>query len=151
MGTQNINSFHLFFPFKFCLKDLQCKLHLSLRRRYWNWLYKTEGVSDSKESTCRAKVLGSIPGSGISLEKGMATYSSILAWRIPWTKEPGRLQSMGLQRVGHDWATNFHFHTMWNRRWNSRNLLPPSQGRTYYAFLDIQIGFIIDDIEYFRI
>ena len=36
------------------------------------------------------------------LEKGMATLSSILAWRIPWTKEPGRLQSMGLQRVRHD-------------------------------------------------
>ena len=39
-------------------------------------------------------------------EKGMATQSSILAWRIPWTEEPGGLQSMGLQRVGHDWATN---------------------------------------------
>ena len=37
-----------------------------------------------------------------SLEKGMATHSSILDWRIPWTEEPGRLQSMGLQRVGHD-------------------------------------------------
>ena len=36
------------------------------------------------------------------LEKGMATHSSILAWRIPWTEETGRLQSMGLQRVGHD-------------------------------------------------
>ena len=36
------------------------------------------------------------------LEKGMATHSSILAWRIPWTEEPGGLQSMGLQRVGHD-------------------------------------------------
>ena len=36
------------------------------------------------------------------LEKGMATHSSILAWRIPWTDEPGRLQSMGLQRVRHD-------------------------------------------------
>ena len=36
------------------------------------------------------------------LEKGMATQSSILAWRIPWTKEPGGLQSMGLQRVRHD-------------------------------------------------
>ena len=36
------------------------------------------------------------------LEKEMATHSSILAWRIPWTKDPGRLQSMGLQRVGHD-------------------------------------------------
>ena len=36
------------------------------------------------------------------LEKGMATHSSVLAWRIPWTKEPDRLQSMGSQRVGHD-------------------------------------------------
>ena len=36
------------------------------------------------------------------LEKGMATHSSILAWRIPWMEEPGGLQSMGLQRVGHD-------------------------------------------------
>ena len=36
------------------------------------------------------------------LEEGMATHSSVLAWRIPWTEEPGRLQSTGLQRVGHD-------------------------------------------------
>ena len=36
------------------------------------------------------------------LKDGMATYSSILAWRILWTEEPGRLQSMGLQRIGHD-------------------------------------------------
>ena len=39
------------------------------------------------------------------LEEGMATHSSILAWRIPWTEEPGGLQSMGLQRVGWDWVT----------------------------------------------
>ena len=39
-------------------------------------------------------------------EKGMATHSNILARRIPWTEEPGKLQSMGLQRVRHDWATN---------------------------------------------
>ena len=39
------------------------------------------------------------------LEKEMAIHSSTLAWRIPWTEDPGRLQSMGLQRVGHDWAT----------------------------------------------
>ena len=37
-----------------------------------------------------------------SLEREMATHSSILAWRIPWTEEPGGIQSMGLQRVGHD-------------------------------------------------
>ena len=42
------------------------------------------------------------------LEKGMATHSSILAWRIPWTEEPGGLESMGLQRVEHDWVTSLH-------------------------------------------
>ena len=40
------------------------------------------------------------------LEKEMATYSSILAWRIPWTEEPGGLQFMGLQRLGDDWEPN---------------------------------------------
>ena len=42
------------------------------------------------------------------LEKEMATHSSILAWKIPRTEEPGGLQSMESQRVGHDWATNTH-------------------------------------------
>ena len=48
------------------------------------------------------------------LEKEMATHSSILAWKIPWTEEPGRLQSMGLQRVGHDWGTSLslYFHLL---------------------------------------
>ena len=41
--------------------------------------------------------LGSIPGFGRSLKEGMTTHSSVLAWRIPWTEEPGGLQSMGLQ------------------------------------------------------
>ena len=45
---------------------------------------------------------GLIPGSGRSPEEGHATHSSILAWRIPWTEEPGRLQSMGSQRVGYN-------------------------------------------------
>ena len=64
------------------------------------------GGSDDKESVCSAGDLGSIPGLGRSLEKGMDTHSSILSWRIPWTEEPEGLQSMGLQRVRHDWATN---------------------------------------------
>ena len=42
----------------------------------------------------------------------MATHSSTLAWKIPWMKEPGRLQSMGLLRVGHDFTFTFHFHTL---------------------------------------
>ena len=62
------------------------------------------GGSEGKESACNAGDLSSIPGWEDPLEKGMATYSSILPWRIPWTEEPGRLQSMGLQRVGCDWS-----------------------------------------------
>ena len=42
------------------------------------------------------------------LREEMATHSCILAWKIPWTEGPGRLQSMGLQRVGHDWATELN-------------------------------------------
>ena len=60
------------------------------------------GGSDGKESACNAGDLCLIPGWEDPLEEGMAIYSSILAWRIPWTKEPDRLQSIGLQRVGHD-------------------------------------------------
>ena len=47
------------------------------------------------------------------LEKEMATCSNILAWKIPWTEEPGRLQSMGLQSVGHDYA---HYVVMLKKR-----------------------------------
>ena len=43
------------------------------------------------------------------LEKEMTTHSSILAWRIPWTQEPGKLWFIGLQRVGHHWAISLHF------------------------------------------
>ena len=60
------------------------------------------GGSDGEESSCNAGDLGLIPGLEDPLEKGTTTHSSILAWRIPWTEEPGRLQYMGLQTVRHD-------------------------------------------------
>ena len=49
------------------------------------------------------------------LEEGMATHFSILAWRVPWTEEPGSLQSMGLQRVGHDLATDTSVPKTWKK------------------------------------
>ena len=49
--------------------------------------------------------MGLILGQEDPLEKEMATHSSIIAWETPWTEEPGGLQTMGLQRVGHDSAT----------------------------------------------
>ena len=64
-------------------------------------------VSSGKESPDNAGDVGSIPSLGWkdSLEEEMATHSNILAWKIPWTEEPGGLQSMGLQKVRHDLVT----------------------------------------------
>ena len=66
---------------------------------------KKNGGSDGKGSACNAGDLGLIPGLERSPGGGHSKLSTILAWRIPWTKEPGGLQFMGLQRVGHNWAT----------------------------------------------
>ena len=63
--------------------------------------YGLSGDSDGKESTCNAGDLGGED----PLEKEMATHSSVFAWKIPRTEEPSGLQSMGLQRVGHDRVT----------------------------------------------
>ena len=54
-----------------------------------------------------------------SLEKAMAPHSSTLAWKIPWMEKPGRLQSMGSLRVGHDWVTSLSLFTFlhWRRKW----------------------------------
>ena len=62
------------------------------------------------------------------LEKGMSTYSSILAWRIPWTEEPGKLQSMGSQRVRHDRVTK-HTHVVyyWRRKWQPIPMFLPEK------------------------
>ena len=66
------------------------------------------GGSGSKEFAHNARDLGSIPGLGRSRGEGNATHSSIFAWRISWTEEPDEPQSMGSQRVGHDWLTYTH-------------------------------------------
>ena len=59
-------------------------------------------VKDLPANAGDIKDVGLIPGSGRSLEEGMATHFSILAWRVPGMEEPGGLPSMGSQRVGHD-------------------------------------------------
>ena len=60
------------------------------------------GSASDKEPTGEIRDLGLIPGSEDPLEEGVATHSSILAWRISWTEESGRLQFIGSRRVGHN-------------------------------------------------
>ena len=73
---------------------------------YWNVALVFPGGSNGKESACNAGDWVRSLGQEAPLEEGMATHSSILAWRIPWKEEPGGLQSTESQRVGHDWATS---------------------------------------------
>ena len=61
-------------------------------------------TNEAQANTGDIRDAGSIPGSGRPLKEGIATHSSILAWRIPWTEETGRLQSTGLQSVTQDWS-----------------------------------------------
>ena len=78
--------------------------HLSTMRETWVWSLGQEDL----------------------LEKEMAIRSSAIAWKIPWTEEPDRLQSMGSQRVGHDWATSLLSHSgqgissnYWHNKWKT--------------------------------
>ena len=91
---------------------------------HFSWKIESEGkerrppgCSSGKEPTCQCRRRKrQDPGSRVRsldqedpIEEGMATYSSILGWRIPWTEEPGGLQYRGLQRVGHD-GSSFSMH-----------------------------------------
>ena len=91
------------------------------------WLFVT---SWTRQSMNQARILEWV---AFPLEKVMATYSSTLAWKIPWMEEPGRLQSMGSLRVGHDWATSLSLFTFmhWRRKWQPTPVFLPgeSQGR----------------------
>ena len=64
-------------------------------------------------------------------EKAMVPYSSTLAWKIPWMEEPGRLQSMGSLRVGHDWATSLSVFTFihWRRKWQPTPAFLPGESQ----------------------
>ena len=88
------------------------------------WFPGFPGDSHGKEPACQCRRIRDVVqslGQEDSLQKEMAIHSNILAWRIPWTEEPGGLQSIALPRVGHDWSDCTHTHTLisyqcWGRR-----------------------------------
>ena len=86
-----------------CWSMQYCKVNNLYTHTHTHTLTHSLTHSDNKTSAYNAgdPVIQSL-GREDPLEKEMATHSSILAWKIPWTEEPGRLQSMGLQRVGHN-------------------------------------------------
>ena len=99
-------------------------------------LYKvqTEYPTLSQHQSLYRRVLRAwtlVPGSTVFLEKAMAPHSSTLAWKISWTEEPGRLQSVGSLRVRYDWATSLSLFTFmdWRRKWQPTPVFLPGESQ----------------------
>ena len=106
------------------------KLLLSWAKKFLSF----PGGSDGKASAYNARDPGSNPGWGRSPGERNGNHSGILVWRIPWTEEPAGLQSMGSQRVGHDWPTSLR------RNWTTnvpggRHLRRPRRNEDFEIFL----------------
>ena len=82
---------------------------------------------------CRIITLSSSGG----VEKAMAPHSSTLAWKVPWTEEPGRLQSMGSRRVRQDWATSLSLFTFmsWRRKWQPTPVFLPGKSQGWGSLM----------------
>jgi len=105
--------------------SVQCIEHLKWGSHCWSPMLSCQGRRSPWSRSLQAKEEDRHAGKHQNKQdlcsdrevKAMAPHSSTLAWKIPWTEEPGRLQSMGSLRVGHDWATSlslftFHFHAL---------------------------------------
>ena len=74
-------------------------------------------------------------------EKAMATHSSTLAWKIPWTEEPGRLQSTESRRVGYDWVTSLSLFTSmhWRRKWQPTPVFLPGESQGWGSLVGCRL------------
>ena len=80
---------------------------------------------------CQRKAMPKNAQTTTQLHSSMATHSSTLAWKTPWMEEPGRLQSMGSLRVGHNWATSVSLFTFmhWRRKWQPTPVFLPGESQ----------------------
>ena len=107
-----VDLFILYIYSWFSLKNVcLLRIHPFLLCHPFHWHMGFPGATSGKESVCqsrRCKTWVQSLGGKDPLEEGMATQFSILAWKIPWTEEPGGLQSIGSHRIGHNWS-NFTY------------------------------------------
>ena len=99
-----------------------------------NLKYHTRSLQSSKETKNWNTIV-------YIREKAMAPHSSTLAWKIPWTEEPGRLQSIGSIRVGYDWATSLSPFTFmhWRRKWHPTLVLLPGESQGWRSLVGCRL------------
>ena len=112
------------------LQSLNTTCNLYFQTIFVYWIY-VPGIHCNLWGALRKKLEFFLGLFCFYLEKEMATHSSTLAWKIPWTEEPGRLQSMGSRRVGHDWATSLSLFTFiqWRRKWQPTTVFLPGESQ----------------------
>ena len=114
--------------------NIMHRMHKWERNLWWGCLLQQHDTKRKLTDTQGlAQSLSLLKFCGMNMEKATAPHSSTLAWKIPWMEEPGRLQSMGSLRVGHDWATSLSLFPFmhWRRKWQPTPVFLPgeSQGR----------------------
>ena len=127
------------------LKDHAVKVLHSIRQQIW----KTQKwPQDWKRSVFvpipkkgNAKEWSNYRTIALISEKAMAPHSRTLAWKIPWTEEPGRLQSMGLLRVEHNWATSLSLFTFmhWGRKWQPTPAFLPRESQGWWNLMGFHL------------
>ena len=126
------------------LSPIRNKLPVKLPDWWWRELNRSLAWLESHNHTSLWYCLDN----KLLYEKGMATHSTMLAWRIPWTEEPGELQSMGLQRVRHDWATNTHTMRIKCRK-GDKSVYQRKKSPKYLWFsFFLRVNFLICSLDY---
>ena len=107
-----------------------------IRWVFW-LLVNVSGLQSGVEWSCKRNWVLLL----VQVSKAMASHSSTLAWKIPWTEEPGRLQSMGLLRVGHDWVTSLSLFTFmhWRRKWQPTPVFLPGESQGWESLVGCRV------------
>ena len=129
MGLNWADSLARVFGFVFLIVNTVVLTTLSV----FGWICRCETTDTEKLHIGRAdyKLNVDFWWLGRITEKAMAPHSSTLAWKIPWTEDPGRLQSMASRRVGHDWATSLSLFTFmhWRKKWQPTPVFLPGESQ----------------------
>ena len=116
-----------------------CILSPCLFNLYVEYILRNAGLDEAQAGI---KISGrNINNLRYAAEKAMATHSSTLAWKIPWTEEPGRLQSMGSWRVRHDWATSLSLFIFmhWRRKWQPTPMFLPGESQGWGSLVGCRL------------
>ena len=125
--------------------------HLAGKTKVWVYPLKCVQICKTQDSQVYFSFLWlycsvlympqNLPILSVVLEKAMAPHSSTLAWKIPWTEEPGRLQTMGSRRVGHDWATSLSLFPFmhWRRKWQPTPVFLPGESQGWGSLVGCRL------------